>query len=213
VAAALSDEAWAKICKAAGRPPDAEARAALTSLLLDEYPAFAYDRKRVEAALLRSKRMLKRLAAFEADYRVQFPSDVWKTDRHYENKRNIAIKTERDLSSLEVLRRRVEAVWLVACAIRRANKGQGDQQREWLYHRLCGIWLDHFHGETLTVTVPPWGGPPEGPLIEFVLAAMRQIMPRRQLPKSTESVRYAIERERKERDRAAQLWLDLRQPK
>ena len=63
---------------------------------------------------------------------------------------------------------------VVACqAIRRANKGHRNPQREWLISRLCGIWLDNFHAERLTVTV---GGQPGGPLINFLLAAMRQIM-------------------------------------
>jgi hypothetical protein len=44
---ALSDQAWAEICAAAKRPPDAEARTVLAAILFDEYPAFAYPREHV----------------------------------------------------------------------------------------------------------------------------------------------------------------------
>lgn len=74
----LSDEAWAGICAAAGpkHPPDdgaaasiliqgepaSSVRAAVSAILLEEYPVFAYDRERVDQARKRSRRMLKLLA-------------------------------------------------------------------------------------------------------------------------------------------------------
>ena len=89
------------------------------------------------------------------------------------------IKHERDLYYIERLRRRALALVIASEAIRRANKGRSNAQREWLISRLCGIWLDNFHADALTVTVPGSGGPPGGPLINFLLAAMRLIMPKR----------------------------------
>lgn len=215
MAAALSDEAWAKICKAARLTPDDEARSALATLLFEEYPTFAYDRERVKAKFLRSERMLKHLAEFAELYR-----QAWLPDLPVDQFQAILmgrasvitdVRTEADLWWIKMLWRRPEHDWLYADAIRRANKGQKNRQREWLYHRLCGIWLDHFHANDLTVTVPPWGGPPEGPLIEFMLAAMRQVIPRSELPKSTETLRYAIDREREARARTAQYSLALQQ--
>jgi hypothetical protein len=193
---ALTDAAWIEICEAARLIPDADARAQMSALLFGEYPAFAYDRKRVLADLRRAKRMLTRLAAFEADYRTRFTGDD--------------IKTEADLWWIGMLRRRPEAMWLACRATRRANPRRKSMQREWLYHRLCGIWLDCFHGRDLTVSVPSTGGAPRGPLIKFMLAAMKQVMPRRALPKP-ESVRDAIYRERDERENARQLRLELEQ--
>jgi hypothetical protein len=215
VAAALSDEAWAKIRKAAGLTRDAEARAALATLLFEEYPAFAYDRARWATAYQRSERMLKYIAELAELYRQAWLPDL-PVDQFqailagHASALKTDVRTEADLYWFKLLWRRPEHVWLGARAIRRANKGQKNQQREWLYHRLCGIWLDNFHANNLTVTIPPWGGPPEGPLIEFMLAAMRQIIPHSELP-STESLRRAIDRERKERANAAQLRLDLQQ--
>jgi hypothetical protein len=216
VADALTDEAWAKICKAARLTPDAEARSALATLLFEEYPAFAYDRERWATNHQRSERMLKHLAEFAELYRQAWLPHLLVDELQaiiagHASALKTDVRTEADLYWIKMLWRRPEHVWLAARAIRRANKGQRNQQREWLYHRLCGIWLDHFHANDLTVTIPPWGGPPEGPLIEFMLATMRQIMPPSELPKSTETLRYAIDRERKERNNVAQLRLDLRQ--
>jgi hypothetical protein len=196
----LSDKAWADICAAGGRTPDDDARAALSKALFEDYPGFTYDRKRTIATVKRTERMLKNLAAYEADYREQFPPPPhgwWETDRHYESKRNIAIKTERDLSSLEVLRRRTEAELRVARTLQDANSRKQNEQRAMLYHWLCGIWLDHFGGE---LTYDRSGGDPGGPLVEFILTAMRQVMPKAALP-SRESVRDNIDRYRREREK------------
>ena len=118
---------------------------------------------------------------------------------------NIDVKTERDLCSLRNLGLRTQTVWLFASAILRRNAGRKSFQREWLYHRLCGLWLDHFDGE-LKVSVPPSGGPPGGRLIAFMLAALRQIVSADALP-SSETVRDAIDRERRERENLRQLVL------
>jgi hypothetical protein len=198
VAAALTDSAWADICAAAGRTPDAEARAELSAILFDEYPAFAYDRARVAKALRRGGRMLKHLGAFALDHRAQFP-------------RADDIKTERDLFYIQRLYWRAEAVWIIARALRRANAGHRNTQREWLYHRLCGVWLDHFGARSLSYSVPSLGGPPYGPLIAFMLAAIRQVVSEEALP-SPETVRDAIDRDRRERENAKQLVLRLRKP-
>jgi hypothetical protein len=189
----LSDEAWADICAAARRTPDVEARAALSAILFDEYPAFAYNRERVAEALKRSRRMLKHLGAFVADYRAQFPIDD-------------VVKTKRDLWCIEGLRRRAEAIWLAAQAIRRAHKGHKNVQREWLYYRLCSVWIDYFDGEL--VYNRRSRGPPYGPLINFMLAATRQVVSEGDLP-SSESVRDAIDDERRGRERMQQLILRL----
>jgi hypothetical protein len=68
--ASLTDAAWAEICAAAKHAPDAEARAFLSAVLFEEYPAFARmnDRARVAKALRRAERMLKHLDAFAELY-------------------------------------------------------------------------------------------------------------------------------------------------
>jgi hypothetical protein len=188
----LTNTAWRKVCAAAAphQPvPEAEARAALAAILSEEYPQKPYEH--TIATIKRATRMLKNLAAFEADYRAEFPSGVWKTDRNYEIKRNIANKTERDLSCLKDLRRRTGDVLLLA----RARQRTRHQQHGMLYFRLCQLWLDHFQpGSEL---------PPKGrfctPLVNFILAAMRLVVPPSELPQP-ETVRDAIERERTERE-------------
>lgn len=134
----------------------------------------------------------------------------------------------RDLYFLEMLHRRALALMFARIAKQRANADRKrrkkdaprkrlkkDAQREWLVSRLCGIWLNWFSTadgrhrsyEHLTITRPTLGGPPEGPLIEFLTAAMRLVMP--DAVPDAEKLSYAIERERKERGRAAQLKLQL----
>jgi hypothetical protein len=207
MAGPLSGEAWADIC-AAAKPhaPDDDARAALSKVLFEDYPGFTYDRERTIAAIERAERMLKHLHAFETDYRVQFPSGVWKTDRDYETKRNIAIKIERDLWCLEGMRRRTEDVLVANRTLQDANAGRRNEQRAMLYHWLCGVWLDHFGGE---LTYDRRGGDPGGPLVEFILAAMRQVMPEDALP-SREAARDNIDRDGRERENVKQLIRQLR---
>jgi hypothetical protein len=189
----LTDRAWADIC-AAAKPftPSGEARSVLEAILFDELPAFAYDGKAVANAKALAARMLKQLGRFEADYRTRFPDTT--------------VRTEADLWYVGMLRRRPLAVWLWASAIRRAHGKRRNVQHEWLYHRLCSVWLENFGAPDLTnYSVPPLGGPPRGPLIAFILAAW----PSDKLP-SPETVRDAVEREREGREAAKQLTLQLR---
>jgi len=219
--AELSDQAWADICAAAGRMPDSEARTELSKILFDEYPAFAYDPSREAARLKRSEQMLKQLGDVAELYRQtwlpRLPVDELQailTGRAIpclprlpadEIQANIDVKTERDFCALRNLWLRTQTVWLAAHVILNRNAGRKSLQREWLYHRLCGLWLDHFDGE-LKVSVPPSGGPPGGRLIAFMLAALRQIVSADALP-SSETVRDAIDRERRERENLRQLVL------
>ena len=110
-------------------------------------------------------------------------------------------RTERDFCSIAALRLRAEDNWLTARAIRRANARRANAQHEWLYDKLCIVWLYDFHAP-LTYSVPSRGGPPYGPLIAFILAAAGLVMPE---PPSPETVRDAIDRERMERENARQL--------
>src|SRR5262245_15691239 len=228
MAGALSDQAWADICAAAGRSPDDAGRAAMSALLYEEFPAFRYDRERWAKAAKRAERMLKYLVALAALYRETFvpqlPLDQFEAilagrasafvaaavkseqaDDETEAARNIAAKTEYDLSCLARLRRRPEALWLTARAVRRANARRASAQHEWLYNQLCTVWLWDFLAP-LTYSVPPRGGPPRGPLIAFILAAAGLVMSE---PPSPETVRDAMDRERMERENARQLSLFL----
>jgi hypothetical protein len=194
VAGALGDEAWADICAAAGRTPvaEAEARAVLSKILFDDYPAFSYKRADVAAAIKRAKRMLKHLVAYEADYRVQFKpvDDAVRTD-------DLKIRIRPDLWCLEGLRRRPAALLLVANTLKHANEGRRNVQRALLYHWLCSVWLDHFHAPDLSYETGH-RRPPSGPLIEFILMAMRQIIPEDALP-ARKTVGDNIDRETEER--------------
>jgi hypothetical protein len=210
VAAALSDKAWAETCKAAELTPDAKARSALATLLFEEYPAFAYDRERWATAYQRSERMLKQFAEFAELYRQAWvphlSADEFQAIIAGRASVFTDVRTEADLWHLKMLQQRPEATWLAARAIRRANKGKKSPQREWLYHRLCGIWLDHFNGQHLSFGRPGGGGKPKGPLIAFLLVAMRQVIAQQALP-DPEALAEAIVRERQERERARQLHL------
>jgi hypothetical protein len=196
---ALTDEAWAEICAAAARHdpplvPDDGTREEMSAVLFSKYPS--YDRERLAATFRRAERMLKHLAAFEADYcaNIQLPTDD--------------VKTEADLWFVKMLRRRPDALWNGCQALRRANEGHRNSRYEWLVSQLCGIWLDHFRAPYLTVSVPATGGEPRGPLMDFMRAALRQAMPKQ--PKA-QALRKAIYRERIGRENAKQLWLELKQ--
>lgn len=115
------------------------------------------------------------------------------------------VTTERDVHYIVTLRTRALA-HLDACrALRRANRGKEDPQQVCLISWLCGIWLNYFHAPDLTFTVPPLGGEPRGPLIDFLRAAMGKVM----TAPSPHTLRRAIERERAEREKAKQYRLDL----
>jgi hypothetical protein len=214
MADALSDAAWAAICAAAKRTPDAGTRERLSTILFEDYPAFAYDRKRVAAALRQSERMLKQLDKFAKDYcqawLPHLPTDQFEAILDGRAEAFIADDTliARDLWCITRLRRRVLTELLAARAIRRAHRGHGNVQQEWLYNQLCTVWLWDFHANELTFSVPSWGGPPYGPLIDFMLAAIRQVPSEAELP-SPYALRDAILRERKERENARQLGLFL----
>jgi hypothetical protein len=197
---ALSDAAWIEICQAAKLMPDADARAEMSACLFVEYQGMVYDRKCVEATLRRSKRMLKLINSLAALYQ----------DMPAPRGDAIKIKHQRDLYYLDRLRQRALSHILGCQALRRANHGQSDSQYEWLISRLCGIWLTNFNGQHLGVSRPSKGGKPCGPVIRFLLAAVRQIIPPRLLP-DPETLKKAIERERAERENARQLGLQLKQ--
>jgi hypothetical protein len=214
----LPEQAWADICAAAervGLTPEPEARAVLSKILFEEYPAFVYDRKRVAAALHESEQMLKRLAAFAELYRQRWSPDLpedefeaildGRAEAFFADNK----KTEFDLWSIARLRRRPLGLWFANRAVRRANARKANTQREWLISRLCGVWLDHFNGQHLGVTRPSQGGKPGGPLIDYLLASMRPIIPDHALP-DPETLDDAIARERKERENRRQLKLELR---
>jgi hypothetical protein len=194
-----------KALRRAGRAPDDEAatRAALSAILCVEYPAFAYDAKRVAQTLARAKRMLRLLATLEANHRAQFagagllggpPSRL--TD----------MATERDVAAIEAMRLRWETMLAGMEMLRSAHKGRRKVQHDSLMHRLCGVWLDHFHGE-LRAIVPALGGPPTGPCIEFLCAAISLVAPDFTSPAT---IRDSMYRERDGRKRARQMSLDLR---
>src|SRR5262249_53797011 len=128
VARALTDQAWADICAAASpHRPDTEARAVLSAVLFEEYPAFAYNRERVITAQERAERMLELLDAFAELYRQawrpQLPADEFEAILAGRAEAFIAdnVKTERDLWSIARLRQRTEAVLEYNTTIRQAN--------------------------------------------------------------------------------------------
>jgi hypothetical protein len=197
VAAALTNTAWRKICAAAERRPnaEAEARAALSKLLFDEYPGHVYDRERVAKEIERAELMLEQLDAFAKLYRGAFlpglPADQF--EAVVTGRASLAIhgkvKDARDLWGIAGIRWRVLSKLEGALVQQEANSRNRSEQRAWLYHWLCEIWLDYFEPELPDV------GPPRTPLVTFILTAMRLVMPKRELPKD-ETVRDAIDRQR-----------------
>jgi hypothetical protein len=205
----LTNTAWAKICEAAGRRPnaEAEARAALSKVLFEDYPGFAYD---PAAAAERAERMLEHLDAFAKLYRktCHFPADQFEAILAGRAEAFVPeedIETERGLWCIARLRRRTEAMLHGARTLQDAKTPRQTEQRAMLYHWLCGVWLDYFEGPEL----PP-AGSARTPLVNFILAAMREIRPRLTLPRP-DTVRDNIERERQEREptrlRERMLWL------
>ena len=92
------------------------------------------------------------------------------------------------------------AVWQYAHHLRVANSRNENTQRAMLYRSLCTVWLDHIHTELkYSRPSPPKRGKPYGPPIDFILTAMRQVMPEDALP-DPEAVSDAIDRYRWERE-------------
>jgi len=210
VAGALSDQAWADICAAVERQPDAGTRERLSIILFEQYPIFAYDRTTLEAALRRAERMLHHLGAFAEFYRQAWlphlPED--EVEAIFTGRASAFLKNkgiERDCWSIAKLRQRAEATWYYARLIRQAHSARGNVQREWLITELCTCWIWDFHGkEDLPYSVPPGGGKPYGPLIDFLSAAIREVRPDRE-PPNVFTLRDAILRQRRERENAKQL--------
>lgn len=212
----LPDEAWRQVCAAAegaGLVPDTEARALLSVVLFEEYPAFTYDRERTAEAIADAEKMLKRIDAFAQMYWQR-----WRPALSPEDFKAILegraeafapedVRLQRDFWSISRLRRRPMSLWCAARAIRRASPA--NPQREWVISRLCDIWLNNFGGQHLGVRRPSTGGKPYGPLIDYLLAALRQVIDG-DLP-DAETLKDHITRERRERDRARQLQLFLKE--
>ena len=106
------------------------------------------------------------------------------------------IENQRALWCIARLRRRTKAMLHAARTLQDAKTPRQTEQRAMLYHWLCGVWLYHFGGElTYDRSGGDLGGEPGGPLVDFILTAMRQVMPEDALP-SRETVRDNIDRER-----------------
>jgi hypothetical protein len=201
MAGALTDEAWAEICAAAKRhdpplTPDADTRAEISAVLFYEYANMRIPRERMAKIVAKgaAPSMLRAIDKFAAKYR-----QLWQPHRSVEEFRaNVEgfaspladPRTQAHIFGMKILRRFVLANLEASKFIRAAYPKNMRSEREWLYFRLCKIWLDHFHAPYLTYTVPSLGGPPCGPLIEFLQAAMRQVMPE----PSPETLRDAIDR-------------------
>jgi hypothetical protein len=196
----LDDPAWAAIC-AAAEPfrSDGEARALLSAILFEEVPRFTYNSAAVAKDKARAKRMLNALARYEKDCRARFP--------------DASERSKSDLWHIDMLRRRPMAMLLAAQAKMRASRGKKGKtkvQRQWLIHRLCGVWLEHFGADYLSSYWVPEDKPPGGPLVDFILTAMAQVMPPNRMP-SPWAVLDGIKRDWKERDNATQRYVEQRQ--
>jgi hypothetical protein len=214
VVGALSDEAWGRICAAAGRAPDAGTRERLSVILFEEYSAFTFDREREQAKLRLGKLMLERLGAFAEFYRRVWLCDVPEDEVEaifaglasaFLDDKSI----ERDCWSIARLRLRAEALFLGAERVLAAYRGKRNIERAWLYGQLCHVWIWNFHG-TLTATTPPLGGPPGGALIKFLLAVLRLVIPEEKLPNAY-GLKDVIVREDALREKARQLGLFLQE--
>jgi len=221
VIAALSDQAWARICAAAEQHtppliPDAGTRERLSTVLFEQYPVFHYDRERVAAALHQSERMLSSLDKFAGLYRQAFWPEL-SADQFEVILAGMADAVVADKPDAQFgfwcitrLRRQVLRDLLAARAIRRAHRGHGDPQFEWLCNQLCTVWLWDFHAPDLAYWVPSWGGSPRGALIAFMLAAIAEVVSKEEELPSPYALRDAIVRELEERECARQLGLSLK---
>jgi hypothetical protein len=209
----LSDQAWDKIRAAAKRTPDADTRAVLSRILFDEYPKiakFVTDERGVTVDE-NSRRMLGHLDKFAELYRQTWlphldadglkailtgramPSvkiqDPYRLGKFIDD-----VKIERVLWMLQHLRLLTAEDQRTAHAIRLANEAHRSTEREFLYSRLCDVWIGHFHGE-LKFSRRRGGG--RKPLIDFIREAFRQVVPD-EVP-TAETVADALRRERKAR--------------
>jgi hypothetical protein len=88
---------------------------------------------------------------------------------------------------------RVEGLDILMAAI----EGRQDPARAWLTWRLLRIWKDCFGGK-LTVTIPPDGSAPRGPLVDFVLAVTADVL---DPPLTGGAVHYAVRPKPKKKKR------------
>jgi hypothetical protein len=201
VAAALTNTQWRKLCDAAGRRPKAvaEAREMLSAVLFDEYPAFRYDPEAVARDHERAQQMVEHLDAFAELYRQRWlphlPVDEFQA---IITRRAFPVANKREYPALYW----IGMLRLLAVTLedrvelkRHTDAKNRSAQREWLYRRLCDVWLDYFEGPELPA------GRARTPLVNFMLEAMRQIRTRLTLPRP-DTVRDNIERERQARDPA-----------
>jgi hypothetical protein len=221
VTAALSDQAWAKICAAAAqhKPPltsDVGTRERLSVVLFEQYPVFHYDSEQVAAVLHKSERMLSTLDKFAGLYWQAFWPEL-SADQFEVILSGLADAVAAGKPDAQFgfwcvtrLRRQVLRELLGARAIRRANRGQGDPQFEWLCNQLCTTWLWDFHAPDLAYWVPSLGGPPRGALIAFMLAAIGEVVTKEEELPSVYALRDAIVRERVERENSRQFGLFMK---
>jgi hypothetical protein len=211
---ALSEEVFDSICDGTEprRPHDKpRARAALSRILLEEYPNFRFDRSKIIAKQKQAETLMDRLRTFTNMYRSVYAPLI--SVGEFEailTGRSLPylvddIRTEHGLWCIAKLWQRIDAEIEFCVIMRRANERHQDTQRVWLYHRLCTVWLDHFAQASLE-DYNREGGQPSGPLIEFILRSARQVLTK--LP-SREAIRDNIERERGERLNAHRIAVEI----
>jgi hypothetical protein len=176
----VSEEQWREIRAAvAPRVPSATARDEIERALAE----FAFGKKviesKVETERARQKEIIKRARQLKIVLhrrRRQVPWPEHDPEQPLRELQAVISIERRHEGILADLKRRHPALPL-------------------LLWRLLGIWVDHFSGK-LTVTDPPDGGAPRGPLVRFVLSATSDVL---KPPISPHTIRAYALRERARR--------------
>jgi hypothetical protein len=183
----LTDARWQSI-EAAAAPYVGSDRARVTvEECLHDYGHLPLDRAQLHIKREGSRRIVDLTRDLATELLAVKRAEPWSD---YDPNRPM-----RDLRAVRIIQyryeTRLEGLDMLATLI----KGRRDPPRQWLYWRLLQIWVECFGGP-LTVSTPPIGGAPYGPLVHFVMTVTADVL---DPPATAHAIKYAADQLKLER--------------
>jgi hypothetical protein len=175
----VNDERWQEILAAAApRVPSATAGSEIERALAEYFfGKDVADSGKAEVERKREKEIIERARQLKIALHRRRRQVPWPEHDHEQ--------PLRELQSVISIERRHQGIL--------DHLKRRDPARALLLRRLLDIWVDHFGGK-LTVTDPPGGGAPRGPLVRFVDAATSGILKPPISPHTTKAYARASKR-------------------